>query len=150
MKRPPRNPLLPLLSRRRILLSSLQGASVASVVLFIYAMALHLGETDTNSRTLAFATLVVGNLMLIFANRSWSQTITATLRAPNPALWWVVGGAGVVLILVIYVPFLQSLFRFSPLHPLDIVICLTGGVTSLLWFEGWKLLRNRFGGSRAT
>ena len=149
MKRPPRNPLLPLLSRRRILLSSLQGASVASVVLFIYAMALHLGESDTNSRTLAFATLVVGNLMLIFANRSWSHTITATLRAPNPALWWVVGGAGVVLILVIYVPFLQSLFRFSPLHPLDIVICLTGGVTSLLWFEGWKLLRNKVSGPRA-
>ena len=150
MKRPPRNPLLPLLSRRRILLSSLQGASVALVVLFIYAMALHLGETDTNARTLAFATLVVGNLMLILANRSWTHVITATLRAPNPALWWVIGGAGVVLILVVYVPFLQSLFRFSPLHPLDIFICLTGGVASLLWFEGWKLLRNKVGGPRAT
>jgi Ca2+-transporting ATPase len=150
MKRPPRNPLLPLLSRRRILLSSLQGASVALVVLFIYAMALHLGEADTNARTLAFATLVVGNLMLILTNRSWTHVITATLRAPNPALWWVVGGAGVVLVMVVYVPFLQSLFRFSTLHPPDILICLTGGVTSLLWFEGWKLLRNRFGGSRAT
>ncbi len=147
MKRPPRSPLEPLLSRRRILLSSLQGASVLLVVILIFATALHLGESETNARTLAFATLVIGNLMLILANRSWTRMISATLRAPNPALWWVVGGAAAVLVLAIYVPFLQSLFRFSPLHPLDILICLTGGVASLLWFEGWKFFRNKMTGA---
>jgi Ca2+-transporting ATPase len=81
--------------------------------------------------------------MLILANRSWTRIILSTLRAPNPALWWVVAGAVAVLGLSIYVPYLRSLFRFAVLHPLDIVICLAAGITSLMWFELWKLIRNR-------
>jgi P-type Ca2+ transporter type 2C len=149
MQRPPRDPREPLLSRRRILVSSLQGASVALVVLLLFATALHRGETETTARTLTFATLVIGNLMLILTNRSWTRVISATLRAPNPALWLVVGGAFAVLVLVIYVPFLQSLFRFSSLQLPDIAISLAGGVASLLWFEGWKLMRNKVTAMRA-
>ena len=76
-------------------------------------------------------------------DRPWTRVIVATLRAPNAALWWVIGGAFVVLALVVYVPFLRSLFRFSVLHPIDIVACLAAGVGSLLWFEVWKMVRNR-------
>ena len=143
MQRPPRDPGEPLLSPRHLIVSFFQGASVLLVVIAVLAAALGLGETATNARTLTFATLVLANLMLILANRSWTRVIVATLRAPNAALWWVVGGACGVLILVVYVPFLRSLFRFSVLHPLDIALCLAAGVASLLWFEVWKLLRNR-------
>lgn len=143
MQRPPRGPREPLLSRRLLLLSFFQGVSVFFVVIAVFAIALYRGETPANARALTFATLVVANLMLILANRSWTRTITATLRAPNAALWWVVGGAFAVLALAIYVPFLRSLFRFSILHPLDIAICLAAGGASLLWFEAWKVLRSR-------
>ncbi len=143
MRRPPRDASEPLLSRRRIVLSVLQGTSVLLVVFLVFATARYRGETDQTARTLAFTILVIGNLMLILTNRSWTRPVIATLRTPNPAIWWVVGGAFSVLVLVIYVPFLQLLFRFSVLHSLDVVICLAGGVASLLWFEGWKLLRNR-------
>jgi len=47
------------------------------------------------------------------------------------------------------VPFLQTLFRFSPLHLPDIAVCLAGGTASLLWFEAWKLLRNKVGGTKS-
>jgi Ca2+-transporting ATPase len=143
MRRPPRDASEPLLSRRRIVLSVLQGASVLLVVFLVFATARYRGETDQTARTLAFTILVIGNLMLILTNRSWTRPVIATLRTPNPAIWWVVGGAFSVLGLVINVPFLQSLFRFSVLHSVDVAICLAGGVASLLWFEGWKLLRNR-------
>jgi Ca2+-transporting ATPase len=143
MQRPPRDPREPLLSRRHLVLSSLQGASVLLVVIGLLATAHCLGETAENTRTVTFATLVIANLMLILANRSWTRVIVATLRAPNAALWWVIGGAFVVLALVVYVPFLRSLFRFSVLHPMDIVACLAAGVGSLLWFEVWKMVRNR-------
>lgn len=143
MERPPRNPGEPLLSRHRIILSSLQGASVLLIVLLVFAISLYRGETETIARTMTFTTLVIGNLMLILTNRSWTHVIAATLRIPNPALWWVVGGAFAVLVFVIFVPFMQELFRFSPLRLMDIAICLAGGTVSLLWFEGWKLLRNK-------
>ena len=149
MQRPPRDPREPLLSRRRMVLSALQGASVMLVVLFLFAMAIYRGQNETATRAITFATLVIGNLMLILTNRSWTRVIIATMQVPNPALWWVVCGASTVLVLVLNVPFLQSLFRFSSLQWPEVAMCLAGGVASLLWFEGWKLLRNKTTAIRA-
>ena len=73
------------------------------------------GWGEAEARALTFTTLVVANLGLIFANRSWSRLILATLVSRNPAVWWVSGLALGVLGLVLYVPFLQRLFRFMPL-----------------------------------
>ncbi len=149
MRRPPRNPKELLLSRRHILLSTLQGASVLLVVILLFSVTLYHGETETDARTIAFATLVIGNLMLILTNRSWSRIILATLRVPNPALWWVISGAFGVLALIISVPFLQSLFRFGPLNLFDVTACVVGGGLSLLWFEVWKIMRNKVAAIRA-
>jgi P-type Ca2+ transporter type 2C len=142
MQRHPRRAGEPLLSRRHLTLSFFQGLSVFVAVIAVFGIALYRGEPATNARALTFSTLVIANLILILANRSWTRIIVSTLRAPNPALWWVVGGAIVVLALSVYVPFLRSLFRFSVLHLTDIGICLAAGVASLLWFEAWKVARN--------
>ena len=142
MRRPPRAPGEPLLSKGHLMVSFFQGFSVLVTVMAVLGIALSRGEMATNARALTFSTLVVANLMLILANRSWTRIIVSSLRAPNPALWWVVGGAVVVLALSIYVPFVRSLFRFSVLHLSDIAICLAAGGASLLWFEGWKVVRN--------
>jgi len=143
MNRPPRNPGESLLSRRRLAISFFQGLSVFAVTMAVFAIALNRGEPVANARALTFATLVVANLMLILADRSWNRIIIETLRAPNPALWWVIAGSVAVLALAVYVPFLRAMFRFSILHPGDVAICLGAGVASLLWFEAWKLIRNR-------
>lgn len=149
MRRLPRDPKEPMLGRWLIIMSLLQGASVLLVVILLFGIALYRGETEADARTLTFATLVIGDLMLILTNRSWSRPILSTLQSPNRALWWIVGGAFSTLVLVAYVPFLQALFRFAPLHLFDVLICLGGGVASLIWFECWKLLRNRIGRTRS-
>ena len=51
---------------------------------------------------MAFAAIVLGNLGLILTNRSQHATLFATLRRPNPALWWIVGGALLGLALALY------------------------------------------------
>jgi Ca2+-transporting ATPase len=150
MRRPPRGPSDPLLSRRHILLSTLQGASVLLVVILLFLVTLHHGGTEMEARTIAFATLVIGNLMLILTNRSWTHVIVATFRAQNPSLWWVVSGAFGVLVLAIFVPSMRALFRFAPLSVIDVAICLLGGIVSLLWFEAWKIIRNRVQAIRVT
>jgi Ca2+-transporting ATPase len=43
------------------------------------------------------------------------------------------------LALILYVPFLRNLFLFSTLYADDLAICFTGGVLSILWFEGVKV-----------
>ncbi|MBI3330319.1 MAG: cation-translocating P-type ATPase, partial [Nitrospinae bacterium] len=108
-------------------------------VLAVFSIALYRGQGELEARALTFTTLVIANLSLIFTNRSWSRTVLATLCSPNAAWWWVVGGALGFLSLVLYVPVLRDLFRFAPLHPGDLLLCLAAGVASILWFEGLKL-----------
>ncbi len=142
MNRPPRNPKEPLFSKHTLWLSVLQGIGVLIVLLIIFGVALYRGQGELDARALAFTTLIIANLSLIFVNRSWKDTALATLRLPNTALWWVTGGAVVFLPLILYVPLLRDLFRFSTLHPIDLGICIIGGVSSVLWFEVFKLFNS--------
>jgi Ca2+-transporting ATPase len=141
MTRPPRNPNQPLFDRRMVSLSLLQGASVLVVVLGVFAAAMYLGESETSVRALTFTTLIIANLALILTNRSWTRTILNMWRFPNRAVWWVVLSAAAFLAVVLYVPSLRSLFRFSILHPIDVMLCLSAGVFSIVWFEILKMMK---------
>ncbi len=146
MRRPPRDPKEPIFSRRLLLLSVLQGAVVLAVVLVVYAISLHRGQGEAEARALTFTTLIIANLALILTNRSWSRTIISSMRERNMALYWVLGGAVAFLALVLRIPALRDLFHFAPLHAMDLAICLTGGIVSILWFEGLKLVWTRRAG----
>jgi Ca2+-transporting ATPase len=147
MRRPPRPAGQPLFSRGRLLLALLQGASVLLVVLAVFGIALLRQQGDREARALAFTTLIVGNLGLIFINCSWTRTLVESLRTPSAAARWVYGGGIALLLLVLYVPPLRELFHFSALHVDDLAICFGAGLLSVFWFEGLKALRRR---SRAT
>lgn len=142
MTRPPRDPRTPLFTRGTAGLALLQGASIFAIVLAVFLVALRLGAPGTEARALAFTTLIVANLALILADRSRTRTILTTLRTPNSALWWVIGGAAVFLALILSVPFLRDLFGFAVLHPIDVLICLAAGIAAILWFEGIKVVRS--------
>ena len=147
MRRPPRRPAAPLVPRRLLTLSLLQGVSVLVIVLGIYAIALHRGQGELEARALAFSTLIFSNLGLILTNRSWSRTIRETLHSPNAALWWVIGGAMVFLLIALYTPFSRELFGFA-LHPVDLVLCTGASALSVAWFEVLKIIGRRKGWSQ--
>lgn len=87
---------------------------------------------------ISFSTLVLADLGLIFSNRSRTRSILATLRTPNPALWWITGFTLVFLALAVLVPFLRELFSFAPLHFWEIVLVLMMGLLSTLISESVK------------
>jgi Ca2+-transporting ATPase len=140
MKRPPRNPKEPLFGRKTINLALLQGLGSLAIVLVIFGISVYRRQGEVDTRTLTFTTLILANLGLILSERSSSRLSLKVLKSPNSALWWVIGGGLAFLAVVLYVPFLRQLFSFSFLHPIDLVICLGGGVISLLWFESLKFL----------
>ena len=141
MKKPPRSLKEPLFDRKTIGLSIIQGLSVLVIVLSVFVLALYTGLGELDARTLSFTTLIIANIMLIFTNLSWSTNILTTIRSPNSALWWIVGGAVLFLGLVLYFEPLRSLFSFSVLHLNDAIICLTAGIIALVWFEGLKAIK---------
>jgi len=133
MRRPPRSQKEPLLSRRALLFALLQGAGVLALVLAFYAGGLARGVPLGAVRGAAFAALIIGNLGLILANRS--RTIRGSLRRRNPALWWIIGSALLTLLLVLAVPGLRDLFRFSEVRAAEALLGIGAGAASLLWLE---------------
>ena len=124
-------------------LSLLQGLSVLVIVMAVFALSIYRGQGEAEARALTYTTLIFANLGLILANRSWSRTILETMSVPNPALWWVVGGALAFLAMALYVPFLRELFSFAYLHFIDIAICFMAGIASILWFEALKIFNGK-------
>ena len=144
MRRHPRNPREPIFGLRTIVTALLQGASALLIVAAVFFFALRQGQTESHARALAFTTLIIANLALIWTNRSWTATIFQGLRLRNVALWWVTGGALTLLALVLAVPFLRELFRLSPLGSADLLLCVVAGLASILWFEAMKFLQQTF------
>lgn len=145
MKRPPRDTAEPLFGRRTLSLSLMQGLSALAIVALVWGIALWTGHPGAaqavmRARTLAFTTLVLANLSLIVANRSWTVKMKDVFRSRNRALGWVVGGTLLFLGLVLYVPAFREIFRFAKLGAPALLVCLAAGASSLLLFEAIKAL----------
>jgi P-type Ca2+ transporter type 2C len=145
MRRRPRLSTESLFQRRFVGLSVLQGAGMLAIALAIFAVAYSRGQGEADARALTFTAVVLMNLVLIATDRSGSLGVWESLRRPNPAMWWVTGSALTLLALVLYVPWLRTLFQFSTLHPGDIALCLGAAIAGGVWFEVVKRM-NRGGG----
>jgi len=138
MNRPPRRLEDPLFGRAMILTGLIQGLGVLAAVLGVYVYTYLSGYGENEARMIAFVTIVLGNLGLIFTNRSWVLSIVATLRVPNKALWWVTGGAVGFLALVISIPYLRGTFQFAELHRWEVVVIAFAVTCSVLIAESVK------------
>ena len=142
MLRPPRKPDEQLFNARVVSISLMQGLFVLASIFFMFWVAGMQGQPlDDTRRSFVFATLVFANLALIMTNRSWNRTIVTMFKEPNAVLWWILGGATVMLILVLNVPVLRILLHLNALEPKDFGFCLLAGAASVGWFEVYKLMR---------
>jgi Ca2+-transporting ATPase len=145
MQRPPRDPREPLFSGAMLALSLGLGATVLLAVVLVYVWGLFGGLREDKMRALTFAAIVIGNLALIFAHRSRSQAILATLGRHNPVLWWITLATLIALGLAIYLPPAAVVFRFAPLGTAEIGLAFAAGLAGVLWSEGWKRYAKRRG-----
>ncbi len=140
MRRPPRAPDEPLFSASLIGWSLLQGAFAFVLVAVIFIVALRRGMPEAEVRALAFFSLVLTIVSLIFVNRSFSASLVTALRRPNPALALVLLAVATMLCLTLLWPFASDLFRFGPLHWDDLALTLGAGVLVLVFLEFLKPL----------
>jgi Ca2+-transporting ATPase len=143
MRRPPRDPAEPLFSLQMLWVSMVLGTSMLAVVALAYAWIADSGAPAGDVRSFGFAAIVFGNLALIHATRSRDRLIVDTLRLPNPALWWITGGALAALAASIYVPPVADIFRFAPLAAGDFALAALAGIAGIAWYEVYKFLRPR-------
>ena len=141
MNRPPRNPTARMFDRKTIAFGLSQGFVLFFVCLTAFLISLYRGQSELDARAISFTTLVLGNLALIWTNRSRTRTIPEVLRSPNVALWAITAGTMLFLAVSLYVRWARSLFQFSLLHPNDVATCIVLALVSVTWFEAAKLLR---------
>ncbi|MEI8078682.1 MAG: cation-translocating P-type ATPase, partial [bacterium] len=141
MRRPPRRLSTALFGRQAIIKSLVQGLLVLAATVGVYGWAM-MGHGEATARALAFTTLVIGNLGLILTNRS-RCSILASLRIPNRALWWVLGGTTVLLSTILLVPFCQNLFKFTLISFSDLLAASGAGIGVVAIMELMKLLPGR-------
>jgi Ca2+-transporting ATPase len=142
MEESPRNPREPIFSARLFGPSLLQGTSVLASLLMVYVVSLYRGQGEQDARALAFTSLIISNLVLILTSGD-----AIRVRSGNRVILGIIFAAMAMLGLILYSPALRGLFRFSELHPLDLLLCVLVGVLSVVWIEGLKLLGRKLSSS---
>jgi Ca2+-transporting ATPase len=122
MRRPPRPPDAPLFSRRMLLTSFLQGLLAFAVVAGVYSFAILRGLPNEDIRSLSFFTLVLSNLALIVANRSYRGNAFDFLTGGNVVLLAIHAVTLALLALSVAWPPARELFGFGPLHADDLSV----------------------------
>lgn len=140
MQRPPRSSKQRLLDKRALSLSLLQGFILLAITALLYGYALSQNMADNTARSLAFTTIVLGNLVLIVTNRSRQGLIFNQIKTFNPAMWIIIGGTLVALTIVLYVPYLSKVFRLTPLITYDWCLSLIAISIAVLIIEIVKFI----------
>jgi P-type Ca2+ transporter type 2C len=136
MDRPPRTLKERLFGRKNFMYSFIQGISVLIAVIAVFLW-FYQGNpaNEATARTLSFITLIIGNIMLILVNLSRTTGLIKSFTLKNKALWVVVIGALLSLILILTVPLLQSLFHFASITVLHFFIAVFIGIVCVSWFK---------------
>jgi P-type Ca2+ transporter type 2C len=138
MRRPPRDPAAPVLSRGLLTLGLLQGGAALAAAAGLYLAGLQWGWADGLARAAVFTALVACFVALVLANRSFSTPWWASMRRPNKALWGVLGATAALLAAALWWPPLRALFRFDApaAGPLLAALALaTALLVALEWVE---------------
>lgn len=143
MKRPPRPPQEPLFNRRMVLWSALQGVLALLLIAAIYLAASARGMPEDEVRALAFVTLVMAVVGLIFVDRSFSASLLEAFTRPNRALTAVLFLVFLIMGLALIWPPAARLFSFGPLHTDDLLLSAAAAGGLFLLMEVFKLVGAR-------
>ncbi|MBY0238664.1 MAG: cation-translocating P-type ATPase, partial [Burkholderiaceae bacterium] len=134
MRRPPRQAGAKIFDRQLLMLGLQQGAVLLLVLLAVYLLAQQAGLAVEQASALTFSAMIVGDIWLIFINRSWSLPLHTSFRLPNRALWWVVACGLMMLGLALFLPFMNTLFHFGapPIGHLALTIAAVSSILLLI------------------
>lgn len=116
MDRPPRPPRQPIIHREMWWGIAVQSLLITTVTLVAFLIGLDWFDSHIeHAQTLALATLVMAELLRAFTARSERALLWRLGLWSNRTMVWAVGSSLLVLLAVVYVPFLDPVFHTIPL-----------------------------------
>ena len=144
MKYPARSPQEPVINRDMAIGIGVIGLVDAMAVLGVFFLALqrYPGQLML-AQTIAFVTLCVSELLRAFTARSEHHSVFSIGVFSNRAMLWAVGVSFLLVLMVVYVPFLRPFFDTVPLTARDWLFMLPFFVASPLTMELLKVCFRR-------
>jgi Ca2+-transporting ATPase len=144
----PRRPDARLFDAAVLLRGLWQGAGLLAMLLAVFAAVRASAGSDEMARALTFTVLVLANLGLIHANRSWGRAALPGPRASNRTFGLISLATIALLGCVLGVPEVSRLFAFTRPTPVMLLAGTAVALLSLLWFEAvkWRFGRSRHSG----
>jgi Ca2+-transporting ATPase len=124
MRRRPRDPKAPILTAATGLHILWVGLLMAALSLAAGVLPYGLVQRLPEWRTMLFTTLVFSQLTLALGERSNLQSLFRQGLLSNRAMLWAVSATFLLQLAVIYVPFLQSFFKTTPLSAAQLGTCV--------------------------
>lgn len=121
--------------------SILQGLIITAGILFVYQYSVQNGYDEALTRTMCFTVLITANIFLTLINRSFYYSIFTTLRYKNNLVLFIVFITIAIVGLILYVKPLTAFFQFETLNWPQLLMCITIGFISVIWFELVKLIK---------
>jgi Ca2+-transporting ATPase len=140
MEKKPRSTLHNIFSGSELWLSVTQGIFIAAGLLFLYYYFMREKYSLEYVRSLVFTTIILSNIFLTFANRSFSESIFTTRHYKNSLAPWVLFISCGFLLAINMIPVLRNLFKLAPLSITHYMLCLGTSLLSVGWFELYKIL----------
>jgi len=151
MKHPPRPPKEPVINRDMAIGIGVIALVDAIAILSVFALGLqrYPGSLEA-AQTIAFVTLCVSELVRAFTARSEYHSIFSIGMFSNRWMVWAVGASLLLVLMVVYVPFLQPFFDTVPLTLDDWLMMLPFFFASAIAMELLKVyFRRRSAGAAA-
>ncbi len=140
MQQVPRDRTAGMFTRREILLSVVQGIVIAAGAMVLYYYFMQHGASLEETRTIVFTTLILSNVFLTYANRSFTETILKTSRYKN-TLAPVIAIASILFLLALYtIPFVRDLFLLADISSLQFWTSFAVALVSVMWLEIYKAI----------
>jgi P-type Ca2+ transporter type 2C len=138
MLQPPRKKDASLFEKEEVLLSIVQGLVIAGGVLLLFHFYAKEGAAITEVRTIVFTTLILSNIFLTYADRSFQETVFKTFRYKNNLALPVLLLSLLFLVLLHVVPAVQRVFGMSSIPFTTFSVCVFTALICVGWFELYK------------
>lgn len=148
MERPPRPVADSPFAAAPLLLSVLQGLGMAAVLLAGQAWLISQGWSTAQGRSVVFGTLVLGVMLLIWANRDLSRPAWYGLTDRNPWLWRMAAGMGLLLVALLGIPWLRTPMGLVLPGPMGLAVSAVLVLLCLAWLEVVRRMARRLQRSR--
>nr|WP_048055456.1 cation-transporting P-type ATPase [Methanotorris igneus] len=143
MNKPPRKVGQGILTKRNSFLVLSLALFMATVAFLVFVISNPTISIE-KARTMVFATIVGMVIFNTFNFRSLDESIFKIGIFANKLLILAVVVIALTTLCVIYFPFLQRIFEFTPLNLKEWIICLTGAFSAFVFMEVIKLfMRNK-------